>query len=191
MIRKLFLPNEIRGYYIFPQRIIGIDIGKTHVHAAQVLLKGTKVVIEKYFDQAIEPGTNNNYHERTVNALKAVFSRVDRYQEVRTSMSSAGVIFKKMTLPFESSEQIALVVGFELEGLLPFPLEQTAYDFIITKKNPEEKSSEVLVAAVQRTLVDEHLSLFADAGIKPTAVTVDIVQLSGVYQRIPAYALNN
>ena len=54
-----------------------------------------------------------------------------------------------------------MVVNFEVEPLLPFATDDAVIDFIITKQNVAEKSSELLVTAVQKQYITQHLQLFA------------------------------
>ena len=59
-----------------------------------------------------------------------------------------------------------MVIGFEIEPLLPFSLRDAAIDFIITREIPEEKSSEILVTAVQKQQLIHHLEMFEAVRIK-------------------------
>ncbi len=70
---------------------------------------------------------------------------------------------------------------------MPFSLQDAVVDFIITKQNSEEQSSQVLVAAVQKKHIVKHLELLALAGITPDLVTVDLFSLYALYQAIPEY----
>jgi hypothetical protein len=80
-----------------------------------------------------------------------------------------------------------MVIGFEVEPLLPFPLREAAIDFIVTREIPEEKSSEILVTAVQKQHIVQHLQMFEAVGLKPEVVTVDMIALYGLYKQIDAY----
>ena len=71
--------------------------------------------------------------------------------------------------------------------MLPFPISNAVVDFIITKQNIEEKSSNLLVAAVLKEQLAQYLSLFGQAGIDPQVVTVDLFALYGLYRSIPEY----
>ncbi len=71
---------------------------------------------------------------------------------------------------------------------MPFSLQDAVIDCIITKENSEEKSSEILVAAVQNQVIAQHLALFEAAGAQPEKVTIDMFALYGLYTKIPSYA---
>jgi Tfp pilus assembly PilM family ATPase len=141
MIKNIFIPEKIGDRYLFSKRIIGFDIGKTHINATQLYLNGTHVTLEKFIEIPLELGTVTNYPERVGNAIKLVMLQVDRYDEIRTSLSSSLVVFKEIKLPFVGHDKIALVIDFEIEPLLPFAINDALVDFIITKELDEEKSS--------------------------------------------------
>jgi type IV pilus assembly protein PilM len=188
MLKEIFIPEKLGSYYLFPKRIVGIDIGKTHINATQLLLKGKTITVEKCLDVSLEAGNGATYDERAIKALTDLLQQLDPYDSLHTCLPSSMVIFKELRLPFLAISKIKLVIDFEVEPLLPFPAQEALIDFIVTKQVPEEKSSEVLVAAVQKQHVAQHLHLFAQAGANPDVVTVDFFGLYGVYKLIPAYA---
>ncbi len=101
MIKNIFLPEKIGGNYIFAKRIVGIDIGKTHISATQVYVKGTNITIEKSIDEKLDPELAT-YEERVTKALKSIHKQLDRYDEVHSALSSSLVVFKELKLPFTS-----------------------------------------------------------------------------------------
>lgn len=187
MIKDLFLPDQVKGYYLFAKRIIGFDIGKTHISATQVFLKGRNIVIEKYLEEKLDGGSNNN-HERVVAAIKRIMAQVDSYDAVHTALSSSVIIFKELKLPFLDYDKINKVIRYEVEPLLPFSIHDATIDFIITKQYAEDSSSQLLVAAVQNQHIEQHIELFVSAGIMPSLITIDLFALYGFYNFIPQYA---
>lgn len=189
MIKNLFIPEKVRGYYVLPQRVVGFDIGKTSVKATQVYLKGKDVLIERFFEVPIPVNSApEEYQERCSQAIRTIIAQVGSYDSIHTAISSSQVIFKELKLPFIGRDKIKMVVQYEIEPLLPFSLADAVVDFIITKENTEEKSSELLVAAVQNQYIAQHLALFEAAGVQPDVVTVDLIALYGLFKQIPAYA---
>ncbi|MEX0671785.1 MAG: pilus assembly protein PilM [Candidatus Babeliales bacterium] len=184
---NLFIPEKIGSYQIFPKRIIGFDIGKTHVNATKIYVAGKKTIIEHCINEKIESHQGANYHERTIKAIQAIVKKIGSFHEVRTAIESNQIIFKELTLPFIGRDKLQLVLNFEIERLLPFPLDQAALDFIITKKDPEKNSSEILVAATQKETIESHIALFQAAGIEPSIITVDLFALYNLYSHIPEY----
>ena len=84
MIKDVFIPEKIGSYYVFPQRVLGFDIGKTHVYATQLYLRGTHITIEKFFQEHIEADTNIPFAERAGKAVAAVIKQADSNLKVVT-----------------------------------------------------------------------------------------------------------
>lgn len=188
LIKNVLVPEKIGSYYLIPQRIVGFDINKTSIHVTQLLLHGKSISLEKFIDQPLELEATAPYPERVTQTIKTILTKIDRYDAIRTSISSSMAIFKELTLPFVDPEKISMVLNYEIEPFLPFPITQTVVDFIITQTNLEQQNSVVLVAAVKKEYISEHLNYFEQAGVSPTAITVDLFDLYGLYKFIPSYA---
>ena len=186
-IKEIFLPEKIKSYYLFPKTVVGIEINKTHIIATKTRINGTTSTIELVIEEAIPEETSEENLEKTSPALQSIFSKIGKYDEIHTILPSSVAVFKELKLPFSSREKISMVVGFEIEPLLPFALRDAVIDFIITKEIPEEKSSEIIITAVQKQQVAEHLQMFEAAGLKPDVITVDIISLYGLYQNMDSY----
>lgn len=186
MIKNIFIPEKIGSYYIFPQRILGFDIGKTHVYATQIYVHRSQVTIEKFFQEHIESDASIEISERISKALQTIQKEAHPNAHIVSSIASSQVVFKELTLPFTDQAKIRMVLGFEIESSLPFSLHEAVYDFIITHST--ESESTLLVAAVQKKYIAEHLSYFAKAGLELSKISVDLFDLYSLYKSIPEYA---
>jgi type IV pilus assembly protein PilM len=187
MIKNIFIPESIGDYYIFPKRILSFDIDRTHVHAVQVYLTGRTIRIEKFLEEKIEPGNATTLQDRTAQAIQNIVLHADPYHAVNAAINSSVVVFKELSLPFLEYDKIKMVINYEVEPLLPFPIAHSVIDFIITKQNFEEKTSQVLVAAILKEQLAQYLSVFGQAGVDPQVVTVDLFALYGLYKTVPEY----
>jgi len=187
MIKNIFMPERVGSYYLFPKRILGFDLGRSQILATQVYLYRRSITIEKFIEEKLENNVNIAYPERVAQAIKVIMARADQCHEIHSALSSSVIVFKELKVPFLEHEKIRNILNFEVEPLLPFPLSSAVIDFIITKQDVAEKSSEILVAAVQKEQIAQHLQLFAAAGIDPAVVTVDLFALYGLYSHIPEY----
>jgi len=184
MIKNVFLPEKIGSYYFFPQRIVGLDIGKTQVTATQVYCKGKQRTIEKVVTEVL-PATGT-YQERASAALQALVGRLDSYDALYSSFPASMTFFKELTVPFTTREQISLMYEYEVAPLLPFSLDNAVTDFIITASDPATNSAQILVAAVQKQHLAELLAMFDGAGITPDRVIVDVFALYSLYKELPS-----
>lgn len=188
LFKGIFVPERVRSYYPLPTRTIGFDINRSMIHASKIVLSGYKVTIEKTRDYALETDSSKSFQERVGIAIAEIVKELAPYDHIRTSLSSSVVVYKELTLPFLDEEKIIQVLPFEIEQYLPFSTQDAIIEFVITKINKEQKSCDILAAAVKKEYVVEHLAYFKAAGIEPTAITIDLFDLYGLYKNIPAYA---
>lgn len=186
-IKDIFLPEKIKSYYLFSKIVVGIEINKTNIIATKTRITGNTSTIEMIIEEKIPEEVSEENLEKTSPALQSIFSKIGKYDEIHSVLPSSIAVFKELKLPFTSREKIGMVIGFEIEPLLPFSLRDAVIDFIITREIPEEKSSEIIVTAVQKQHIVEHLQIFEAAGLKPDAITIDIISLYGLYHNIDAY----
>ncbi len=187
LFKGIFIPERIGSYYPLSTRIIGFDINKTMIHASKVILTGRNVVIDKTREYALEADNTKSFQERVSAAIRSLIQELGPFDEIRTSLSSSLVIYKELTLPFSDQEKIENVLPFEIEQYLPFSVQDAIIDFIITKQDAQQHC-DILIAAVKKEYLIEHLTYFQAAGIEPTAITIDLFDLYGLYKNIPAYA---
>lgn len=187
LIKDVLVPEKIKSYYLFSKIVIGIEINKTKIIATKTRIAGTTSTIEQIIEEKISEEISTEGVDPISPALTAIFSKIGKYDEIHTVLPSSIVVFKELKLPFITRDRISMVIGFEIEPLLPFPLRDAVIDFIITKEIPEEKSSEIVVTAVQKQHIAQHLALFETIGIRPEVVTIDMISLYGLYRHIDAY----
>ncbi len=186
-IKDILLPEKIKSYYLFSKTVVGIEINKTHIIATKTKIAGTTSSIELIVEEKISEEVSEEDFARTSPALTAIFAKIGSYDEIHTIIPSSIVVFKELKFPFAARDKISMIVGFEIEPLLPFPLRDATVDFIITREIPEEKSAEILVTAVQKQQLIQHLAMFEAVGIKADVITVDMISVYGLYKHIPAY----
>jgi general secretion pathway protein L len=173
---------------------IGLDIGSTAIKAVRFRrgLSGRESV--EYFHQKLPfAGAGATDQGRVVELLRA-FVRRHRLGSalVVTALACRELFLRTLTLPFDDAEKVAQVAPFEMENLIPLPLEEVAVGCVLLgggaegrgKAAAKSASSDVLVAAAPRATVTEHLKLLADVGIDPAVVHVDGLALFAVTQQL-------
>jgi Tfp pilus assembly PilM family ATPase len=180
MIKEIFLPEIFNGKRVYSQRLIGFTIQDSIVSAAQISATPSSSYIENVTtEEILEDGATA--------AIKNILGRLKKADQYRISIPSSLIIFKELTVPFLDSDKIRMVIEYEVEALLPFSLNNALIDFIITKQDPKEKKSELLVAAVREQDLQSIYKSYIDAGIEPANITVDLFSLYGLYKQIPEY----
>jgi len=187
MIKEIFLPVKFGHRRILSQRIVGLSIQEDAVTAAYVYASGSKTTVERLLIEPIETGADDTLTTRTVQAIKKILGNIKNYQQLRISIPASLVLFKELEVPFLDSEKIRMVLDYEIESMLPFSLHEAIIDFIITKQNKAQGSSQILVAVIRSGDLQSVLDIYTQAGLEPEAITIDLFSLYGLYLQIPEY----
>ena len=171
---------------------VGLDIGRTAIKAVRFRRGLTGRESVEYFHQKLPfTGEGGVDHERVAELLRA-FVRRHRLGSARvvTALACREVFLRTLTLPFADAEKVSQVAPFEMENLIPLPLEEVAVGCVVLGSEGKageaatHAASDVLVAAAPRATVEEHLKFLADVGIDPAAVNVDALALFAVTQQL-------
>ena len=178
MIQDIFVPSKIGSYYIFHKRVLGFEITTSGVQASLIYFSRNTVLLENSINIALQDQNPTTI----INAIKKIATTIGTYDEVVTSLTSSAVVFKELTLPFIGREKIKMIVNYEVEPLLPFPLDEAVIDFLITDENKEKSQTTILVAAARKSDLDVYTNYFEKAGVRLTNVTLDMFALYDFYR---------
>ena len=85
------------------------------------------------------------------------------------ALPGAQVASQLFTLPFTDARRIEQVLPAEVEGAIPFDLEEVVWDHAVLSQ--ANGRTEVLVAVVKKSALQQALAALAEAGIDPRLVT--------------------
>lgn len=171
---------------------VGLDIGQTGLKAVRFRrrLSGRETI--DYFQQPLPFSRPEDLEPaRRVQSLRGFLWRNGLYATDRlvTAIPCQDLFVRTLSFPFKDSTKLAQVVPFEVENLVPMPLEDLAIGSLILPPGHtaeglarESKGSEVLVTAAPRDKVAEHLRFLAQADVEPSAINVDAMALFSVTQ---------
>lgn len=188
MIRSLFMPTSLNGYYYIEQRIVALEINKLHVYAVVIKAHGKKRIVEHYLKQPILQDETVDEREATKQALQALFDSIKKYDSVTLVLPNNQLFFKEVTVPFTDEEKIKLVIPFEVESLLPFGLSEATLDSIPIQKN--QTSTTMLVAALKNDVLEHYKTMFDELGIPLTRITVSALELFSFYKTLPIASMH-
>ena len=180
MIKDIFLPERFGNYYLFSKRVVGVYITKNGVYGIKFIFSARKITIEKVVHEKVESmdleaeDQESTLRNPIAHAISFVVAQMGPFDELRAAIPSSAVIFKELTLPFLERDKIQMVIGHEVEPLLPFPIARSITDFMITRTLKEQKMSDVLTATIQKNYLEQFLLHFEQAGFFVDKVVVDV-----------------
>jgi general secretion pathway protein L len=170
---------------------IGLDIGQTAFKAVRFRRRLTGRESVEYFHQPVPHGGQKH----TEPAQRTAMLRNFLWQhglygsgEIVTALPCQDVFIRTLSFPFRDASKLAQVVPFEMENLIPMPLEEvTIGSLLLPARHSQEgsetaKGSDVLVTAAPKTKIAEHLGFMASADLHPSAITIDGMALFSVSQ---------
>lgn len=127
--------------------------------------------------ESIPDGLEGKGTRETGKFINALFSQMDiRPDIIYSALPSSYAMFRHVHLPFTDINKISKVYPFEIEQSLPCPLNDLILDFHIMD-SCREKGVDLLVAAVPKKLLEDHLAILTSAGLEPNAITLDCAGL--------------
>lgn len=184
---NLFFPERIGSYFIKSRIFTAFALNRRTISVTVLRATGRQRIIEQSFEQPIAQDEATPFNERVTAALHRAFEKVPAKSIIISVLPSTSVLFKVITVPLMSYEKIRLIVPFEIEASLPFPLAEAALDTLVTVTNSAEKTASVLVAATQRSLLEEHKLLFQSLGKKVDFITTSVVALYNLIAQTPSF----
>lgn len=178
MLHDILIPSRIGNYYLARKRVLSFEITPMMVQAVLIEFMGTSIQIKNKQTILLKDLSA----QTQINALKKIASNIGKYDEIITTLSGSAIVYKELKLPFIGRDALSMVVPYEVEALLPFALEESVIDFVITKQDLEKKESKLLVAAIRLQDLQNHLSLFEKAELSVDTITIDIFALYEIYK---------
>jgi type IV pilus assembly protein PilM len=157
------------------RRLIGLDIGSNCVKAVELASTGSEIVLTGY-GQA-EMVSEGSKADAIVRACRGFHTK-----RVVSSVSGKSVIVRFLNMAKTSDENLMSVIRVEADKYIPFDVEEVVLD---AQRMPDQAQGEemrVLLCAVKRSLIDEHVSLIQGVGLQPETIDVDSFALGNCYE---------
>jgi type II secretion system protein L len=153
------------------KHILGLDIGKSCLKAVLVEagLRGSIRIVA--------------WEKVDITGANGVREALRRIQEVpvltvpscQTSLAARSFSFRNMKLPFKDRKKILQTLPFELESLIPHPVESVLVDFTIID---QAQGSDLFTAVVPRAEVQERIALLSEYGFDAETIDVETVPVA-------------
>ncbi len=173
-------------------RILGIDIGTTAVRGTLLRTGFKRLEIEEYFEELIpridpalpEDARKLALDEAQRGAVQGILAAVGRPPDrIAASLDGRDASLRVVSLPAGAAKRAAEVLPFELESMLPFPVEEAIIDF----QPVDDVDGEVrlMAAAVPADKIRARLEELGALGLDPRELAVGAAALDGVIELVP------
>ena len=152
-----------------PGKILGLDISEEWITAVQVKsgLKGYQVTACASAKVAENGGLEG--------ALKALGEQMDLKSDLcLASIPGAQVSYRNLQMPFKDPKKVRQTLFFELETMVPFPIDDLVVDFAIVDGAAE---SDVMAVCARKSYISEYLAQVRSVGIDPEVLDINSVPI--------------
>lgn len=163
--------------------LIGLDLGSRFVKAVELCETGGSFELTA-FKQAEVAGP-----ERVKDAVKEILSGGGFHtKRTCTAVSGRSVIVRYVMMNQMPDEELRNVIKFEAGKYIPFEVEDVVLDCQRLEEaggaapSPEGKDMRVLLVAVKRSFVDDHVAILNEAGLQPAILDVDSFALGNSFE---------
>ena len=159
------------------RRLIGLDIGSNCVKAVELTQTGSEVVVTGY-GQA-EMGSEGSKADAVVQACRGFHTK-----RTVSSVSGKSVIVRFLNMAKTPDDNLMNVIRVEADKYIPFDVEEVVLDAQRMPDGAQQQGEEmrVLLCAVKRSLIDEHVGLLQGVGLQPEIIDVDSFALGNALE---------
>ncbi len=179
------------GDWMFKKQrsLVGLDIGTHCVKAVELTQYGNETVLTAYGQNEI--ATEAAKADAIIDLIQG---RSFRTRRTCTAVSGKSVIVRYLTMIQMSDDDLKNAIKFEADKYIPFDVEEVVLDAQRLADAPGGKGAKgekgaggesemrVLLVAVKRSVIEEHVQLVQSIGLVPEIIDVDAFALSNAYE---------
>jgi Tfp pilus assembly PilM family ATPase len=153
------------------KKVLGIDIRKESVSAVLVKTSLRENRIDAHAHIPLPETAEDDNFFRT--ALNDLCREIDPSGcDCVVSISADHFSYRILQVPFKDAKKIRMVLPFELEPTVPYPIDDLVIDFIELQSAGQSDHSEIIAVAVPKTELSPYIESLAEFKIDPEMVTV-------------------
>ncbi len=171
--------------------LIGLDIGAHAVKAVELTQMGSEFVVTAYAQSDIDPDAARG--DAIIDMLQG---HVFRTRRVATAVSGKSVIVRYLTMVHMSDDDLRNAVKFEADKYIPFDIDEVVLDAQRLDDGGRrfeglaDDEMRVLLVAVKRSLIEDHVGLVQSIGLQPSVIDVDAFALGNAFEFRNQFAPN-
>lgn len=160
--------------------VVGLDIGSYSVKAVGLATNGDRITLQGYAHARIESQDAAEVIRKVVGQLGVTPTHVV------TSVSGRSVIVRQVETPRLEQDQLKAHIAYEADKYIPFGAEEVIIDAQPLPDPPDAKepptNMQVMLVAVRKTFIHDHIGQLRAAGVHPEVVDVDVFALANAYE---------
>ena len=163
------------------RQLIGLDIGSSAVKALEYTEYGDRLVITAFNQKPLE---SRDMAAEIVR--ECILEGNFHTKNVASSVSGRGVVVRFVNMMKMDEDELENAIQYEADKYIPFELS----DVVLASQKLEEikdstmseREMKVLLVAVKKDTIEEHIDVIRRAGLTPRIIDVDAFALSNAFE---------
>jgi Tfp pilus assembly protein PilN len=154
---------------------LGIYVGPEHVSLALVRKRFLSVALVASRTYPLAPVTRQEERVQGLTQAVAGFVRETKVEPgaVHLCLARQELLLNRLILPAAARENLAQVLEYEIERVIPLPRDEIFYDYQMRESGQGETGRlAILVVSVPRRVVRQYVEALEQAGVRPKSVVV-------------------
>lgn len=161
--------------------LIGLDIGSRTIKAVELTREGHGFVMTGYGQTEVL-----SEEQRPDAILEVLRDNSFHTKRVVTAVYGKSVIVRYLSMTRMPDEDLRNAIRYEADKYIPFDVEDVVMDSQALPDDQlgdgNENEMRVLLVAVKRALIDDHVSLLNGLGLQPTIIDVDSFAVGNAFE---------
>jgi type IV pilus assembly protein PilM len=157
--------------------LLGLDIGSSSVKAVELTKHGDRLALTGCGRAAI--GSSDKVEDAILQALEAANARSTR---AVTAVSGRSVIVRYVPMMQMPDEEMKQAIEYEADKYIPFDVSEVVLDCTRLPEQAQGEQMKVLLVAVKRTLIEEHIAILNNVNLTPMIIDVDVFALGNAFE---------
>jgi len=161
-----------------PKAVIGLDVGSYAVKAVALQANRDRITLQGFAQARIDD-------QDVGEVIRAVIGQLGiKAARVVTAVSGRSVIVRQVETPKLAEAELKAHIAYEADKYIPFGTEEVIIDAqpIPAREGAQANTQQVMLVAVRKNFVAEHLAQLKAAHIQPEAIDVDVFALANAYE---------
>lgn len=165
--------------------LVGLDIGSSSVKTVELKKKGSTYELvslgleglgqDTVVDGAIMDALSVSQ------AIEKAFTGI-KTKDVATAVSGHSVIVKKLSIAAASEAEVANAIDYEAQQNVPFDIADVYKDYQVLGPDISGNGYDVMLVAVKRDKVQNHMNVLSQAGKSATVLDIDAFALQNAFE---------
>ena len=153
------------------ESLIGLDISEKLIKFAQLEPSAEGMVLSHF--EILEIPTSIDRKEAIKETLSKIFFRRKlEDSKIFASIGGPKVAIRRLLVPEMPDEELSEAIRWEARSTIPFPIDKVAMEHYVIGKAMDKgvEKLEILVAACENEVLNEHIKMIEEAGLKCAGV---------------------